>query len=493
MNERIQGILERCRGGLLRLERWLDGRRVLAGALLAALLSGALALFNVGAGPLGNLHDIGGWANRALFIALTAAVHFAALLACAGLSRVRFSRVMLREAIVTAGLYIALLAINQKTYAYVNAVQPIVRAMDEGGLAAGLATQSFLSAPAIALLYVITRGPVYDMYLVKLFCVGCLLLLAVLAMHHADRRGLGIRAEALLTLALILPQGFLSAACAAQIEVAAVLLLALSLTLAREGRQTACALCFGAAAAVSGAALYALPVYALLWSEKRLSARRFALCLVPVAALLLPAIFAGMSPAAAAGSLLRANVQAPVYAGGAPGWLGLLPRAEVGEMPGYFMLRRLPAIDEATYAQEFYTQRHFEIAALGLTFGALAAYLGVAAVLARARSWSPLRRGLALALAGLLACPAATAGAWLMAAVLCVFALVAEPELRLPACLVLFATAGEAALPVTQETLLPTAAAVALCTLALCMLLDIVPMSAVSKSVTLKEEVRRDG
>ncbi len=489
MKERMQGLLERGQSGLLRLERWLDGRRLIAGALLAALLAGALALFNIDAGPLDNLHDIGGWENRALFIALTAAVHFAALLACAALSRVRFSRVVLRELIVTAGLYIALLAINQKTYAYVNAVQPIVRAMDEGGLAAGLATQSFLSAPSIALLYAITRGPVYDMYMVKLFCIGCLLLLAVLAMYRADRRGLGIRAEALLTLALILPQGFLSASCAAQIEIAAVLLLALSLTLAGEGRQTACAFCFGAAAAVSGAALYALPVYALLWREKKLSARRFALALVPVAALLLPVIFAGMGPAAAAGSLLRANVQTPVYAGGAPGWLGLLPRAEVGEMPGYFMLRRLPAIDETANAQEFYTQRHFEIAALGLTFGALAAYLGIAAVIARAKRWSLLRRGLALARAGLLACPAATAAAWLMAAMLCVLALVAEPELRLPACLVLFATAGEAALPVTQETLLPTAAAVALCTLALCMLLDIVPMGMSSNP----KEGKQDG
>ena len=44
------------------------------GAALAAALSLLLALYNVGGGPLGNLNDIGGWRNRALYIALTAAV-----------------------------------------------------------------------------------------------------------------------------------------------------------------------------------------------------------------------------------------------------------------------------------------------------------------------------------------------------------------------------------------------------------------------------------
>ncbi|MDO5377628.1 MAG: hypothetical protein Q4G52_04755, partial [Clostridia bacterium] len=350
--------------------------------------------------------------------------------------------------------------------------------------AAGLAAESAFSAPALTLLYAITRGPIYDMYLVKLFCIGCFLLLGVLAMHHADARGLGIRAEVILTLALILPQGFLIAACASQIEIASVLLLALSLTLAREGKRAACALCFGAAAALSGAALYALPVYVWLIGRKRMPAKTFALALVPVLALLAPALLCGMGPGAAVGSLFRANVLAPQYASGAPGWVSLLPRPEVGEMPGYFMLRRLPEIDEVTNAQEFYTPEHFELMARGMTLGALAAYMGVLALAARAKGWSALRRALALALAALLACPAATGGAWLAVSLLSVYALAAEGELRLPACLVLFATAGAAALPVTQETLLPEAAAVALCVLALCMLLGIVPMR--------REEAERD-
>lgn len=484
MNQRSQELLERGRDALLAAERRADRRRLPAGILLAALLAGALALFNIDMGPLCNLHDIGGWENRALFIAMTAAVHFAVLLAAVWMSRVRFSRVVLRELIVTAGLYIALLAINQKTYAYVSVAQPLVRAMDEGGLAAGLSMESALSAPAIMLLYALTRGPVYDMYLVKLFCIGCFLLLSLLAAGLADKRGLGIRAEVVLTLALILPQGFLIAACASQIEIVSVLLLALSLLLAGEGKWAACALCFGAAAVLSGAALYALPVYVWLIGKKGMPAKTFALALVPPLALLAPALLCGMGPGAAAGSLFRANFLAPQYASGAPGWVSLLPRPEVGEMPAYFMLRRLPEIDELTNAQEFYTQGHFEAAALGLTLSSLAAYMGVLALAARAKGWSALRRALTLALAALLACPAATGGAWLAVSLLSVFALVSEPELRWPACLALFATAGAAALPVTQETLLPEAAAVALCTLALCMLLDVVPMR--------REEARRD-
>ena len=44
------------------------------GLLSGALLSAALAVYNVSGGPLSNLNDIGGWHNRLLFILMTAAV-----------------------------------------------------------------------------------------------------------------------------------------------------------------------------------------------------------------------------------------------------------------------------------------------------------------------------------------------------------------------------------------------------------------------------------
>ena len=65
------------------LSAWLDRHALPLGAALAAALSLLLALYNVGGGPLGNLNDIGGWRNRALYIALTAAVQLFVLLAAA--------------------------------------------------------------------------------------------------------------------------------------------------------------------------------------------------------------------------------------------------------------------------------------------------------------------------------------------------------------------------------------------------------------------------
>ena len=69
-----------------------------------------------------------------------------------------------------------------------------------------------------------------------------------------------------------------------------------------------------------------------------------------------------------------------------------------------------------------------------------------------------------------------TMGAWLALDVLCVMALVREPRLRLPSCILLFATAGAGCYPVTEELLLPVAASWALCGAALCMLAGIIPM-----------------
>lgn len=462
-----------------RVDKWTARHSLPLGVLLAVLLSALLALHNVSAGPLRNLNDIGGWGNRALFIGMTAAVQAAVLMLAALIHRGGFARLALREVILTAGLYILLLPVNQKTYFYVEVVQPIVRAMDEGGLFAGLAMESGFSAPALTLLYLVTRGPVYDMYLVKLLCVGCMLGLALLAMHTAERAGLGIRAEAVLTLCLILPQGFMNAACTAQLDIVAVLLLGLSLALVPDNpkrwRGWASAVCLGAASAVSGAALYALPVYALLVRGGRMRARQLAAAVGTMLVLCLPAVWLGMAPGEAFSSLLRANLGLPPFASGAPNLMNLIPRAAVEEMPGYFMLSRLPELDTVTNAQPYYTQAHFEAVMHGLTLAGLAMYMGVCALVRRDGRMSPTARALALTLGALLVCPGATSGAWLAADVICVYALLAEPGLRLPACMVLFATAGASCYPLTREVLLPMILAFALCALALCMLLGVFP------------------
>ena len=89
-----------------RVDDFLAKHRLVFSALLSVLLSGAVAVYNVSSGPLHNLNDIGGWGNRALFIAMSAMVHAAVLMGAALISRVRFSRTALRQVILTAGYYI---------------------------------------------------------------------------------------------------------------------------------------------------------------------------------------------------------------------------------------------------------------------------------------------------------------------------------------------------------------------------------------------------
>ena len=467
-------MLKNARGALASLGAWAQRHAAALCVLLSVLLTAALAAHNVSAGPLRNLNDIGGWGNRALMIAVTAALHAALLLAATALFRVGVARRALRLVILTAGLYILLLPINQKTYWFVNVTLPLIRAMEARGLAA--AAGSGLSAPAAALLYAVTRGPIYPMYTLKLLCVGCLLLTVLLLVRAADRRGLGIRAEVLLTLCVILPQGLMNAACSATPELPALALLALALTLLDEWHPLAGALCYGAACALCGACLYALPV--LLWgvSQGRLRAAHLAAAALVMPALCVPAIACGMPAGQALSSLVSANADLPAYAAGAPGIMNLIPRAIVEETPQYApALRHLAELDTLTNAQEYYTQAHFVVVMRGMTLAGLAMLLGLVAWLRTQREMDGFARAFALTLGALLICPAVTSGAWLAVDLLCLWAIVARPSLRLSACMVLFATAGASCYPMTEEVLLPMVAAFLLCLLSLLMVLGIVP------------------
>jgi len=461
------------------LQRFAEKWRILLCALVALVLCGALALHNVSAGPLRNLNDIGGWHNRALFIAMTAVVHVSLLMICVLLTRVSFARTALRQLIVTAGFYIMLLAINQKSYVYLNVMQPVVRAMDTGGLAAGAAMESGLSAPALLLTYLITRGPVYDMYLLKLFSVACFLFVTLLLTRFADRGGLGLRAETLLALCVILPQGFMNAACSTLPEFAALALLGASLTAAfdADGRwMMVSAVCYGAACALCGACLYALPVYGMLAKKGRIGTKQMIAALVVMLVLCVPAILAGVPVGRALGSLLHANLGLPAYASGAPSLYHIVPRALVEETPQYApILRHLSSLDFETHAQQFYTPAHFASVMHGLTLAALAGYLGLCALVSRMERKTALHRIMTLVLGALMICPNVSAAAWLALDVLCIYAILAQPSLRIPACMLLFATAAGSCYPMTEEVLVPMICAFVLCLIALCMLLDVIP------------------
>ncbi len=478
--------IEKTRYALHRAVKAVDaaGERhgMIVGGAFALIAAGLFAVMSISAGPLYNLNDIGGWDNRVLFIAMAAAVVFTLLLAAAMLCQKGTLRIVLRQIIVMAGVYILLMTINQKTYIYRDVVQPIVRAMDGGGLAAGLAMESSLSAPAMTMLYLITRGPVYDMYLVKLACIAAFVVLGLLACRAADRVGAGIRSEVVLALCMILPQGVMNAACSAQTDVIAAALLAGALMLGiykkeeSPAKRWATAAALGLAIAVSGVALYALPVFVWLAKERRFGGRELAAALAIPAVLCIPAMVCGMGVGEALMSLLRANIGLPAYASGAPNMMSIVPRAVVEEMPGWFMLSRLPEVDAVTNAQPFYTEAHYEVAMHGMTLAGLTIFAGMCAYVYQNKEMDGARRAFVLLLSALLVCPNVTSGAWLIADALCIWLIVMKPGMRLPACMVLFATAGASCYPMTRELLLPMILAFALCFAAVCMAVGVLPM-----------------
>ena len=475
-------FLRRVGAAFAAFDERLGRFRLLIGALLAAAFSGGFALLSVYAGPIYNLNDIGTFQNRVIFILMAAAVYALLLMLTTALSRGSVYRMALRQAIVSAGMMILLVGINQKTYFYIENTQALVRAMDASGLGALAGFETGFSAPAATLLYLVTRGPVYDMYSVKLMCIAAFLVLCLLAAYAADRRGVGMRAEALLALCVILPAGFMSAACTALPDGVCTALLAASLALALHPKdcrvmKRASALLYGLSLAMSGLALYALPVYALLAYRRRMSAKELAASLAVPVLCCVPAVLAGVPAAEAFLSLVKANFALPPYAAGAPNALSMIPRAAVEEMPAVFQLSKLPAMDTVTNAQPYYTQAHFDVTALGFAITGIAVYGGMCAWLWRNEEMTGMAKAFALTLCALLVCPGATNGAWIAAGVMSLYAIVGERRLRLPACLTVFAVCGAAAYPMLGETLLPMILAFALCLCALLMAVGVLPTS----------------
>ena len=443
-----------------------------AGLFLAAAVSTLTMAWNVSSGPLANLNDIGGWRNRLIFLSESAAAEFALLTLAALLNRKSAGRMLLRQGLTALAFVTGLLAINQKTFWYAAQIQPVIRAMDGGGPGAMAGQGTGLSSAALTLLYLLTRGPVYDMYPVKLFSIFCWQALCLLLTREAEDRGMdGPRATAALALMLILPQGFLSAACAGQAEIAAALLLLLAF---RSGRGAAFAALSGAACALSGACLPLLPW--LIWTKRkelRLS-RRGCIAAATAAlgaalALQLPAALCGVPIWEALASPLTQLLGAPVYASGSPNLMAFFPRSAAEEMPEVFLLRRVPGADFATNASPFYTKAHFELLMRGLALTGLAAFAGVSAF-AAARIRDGLRLALTVAAAALFTVPGASMALWLAADALCVLAVLNRPGLRPPCLMLLFATAAGCCYPVTEEILVRPAAAAFLVLLALCLL-----------------------
>lgn len=478
----MKNIQSRALGVCGRADAFLTRHRSVFGALLALALAGALALYNVSSGPLRNLNDIGGWSNRAAFIGCSAIMHALALMLCTALSRCCFARIALRQLILTAGYYILLLGINHKTYAFSEVMLPLIRTMQEGGIAAALEMNSGYSVYALQMLESLSSTAIYPMYMLKLTAMTALLVISILTMCAAEKSGMGVRAEVLLALCVILPQGFMNAACSALIDVTAVALLfggfALMDSPKAFTRYMALAL-VGMACALSGVCLYALPAVILLMHRRGWDFRLLLILPAVMALAALPAVLGGVPTADALVSFFAANFSAAPYASGSPGVMNLVPRALVEEMPQYApVLSHFESLDMVTHAQQYYTQAHFLQLSSGIVLAGLAAYMGVTMLALRVRAKKTALAGaMVFALGALMTCPGATSGAWLALDMLCLYAILAQPKLRLPACIVLFATMTSSVYPMTEEVMLPMIYAFALCLGALLMLLDVIPMS----------------
>lgn len=476
----MKKIQDRALGAYRRADAFLTRYRLVFGALLALAFAGALALYNVSSGPLRNLNDIGGWSNRAAFIGCAAIVHALVLVLCTALSRCCFARIALRQAILTAGYYILLLGINHKTYAFTEVMLPLIRTMQEGGMAAALDMNTGYSVSALLMLRGMASTPVYPMYMLKLAAMASLIVMAILTMRAAEKRGMGIRTEALLALCVILPQGFMNAACSALIDVTAAALLFAGFALMDSRKSYARELSMALVAlscALSGVCMYALPAVILLMHKRGWNFRLLLVVPAVMALAALPAVLGGVPVMDALVSFVQANFSAAPYASGSPGLMNLVPRALVEEMPQYApVLSHFETLDTVTHAQPYYTQAHFLQMSAGMVLAGLAAYMGVTMLALRVKEKKTALAGaMVFALGALMACPGATSGAWLALDMLCLYAIMAQPRLRLPACMVLFATMTSSIYPMTEEVMLPMINAFALCLGALLMLLDVIP------------------
>lgn len=126
-------------------------------------------------------------------------------------------------------------------------------------------------------------------------------------------------------------------------------------------------LVYGAAAAMSGAALYALPLVGLMGKKCGVKLRHAGAAAGVAAALCLPALLGGMTAGNVFTSLFKAVFALPEYAAGVPNFESVIPRAAMEEMPQYGLLRQIPALDPQTNASPFYTQTPFEIMTRGMT------------------------------------------------------------------------------------------------------------------------------
>ena len=468
----MERTIARLSSAFTKADRRLSVYAAILGTGLALLAGAAVVIVNVSAGPLSNLNDIGGWRNRLLFLLLCGAAQVLVQLLCVFLRPSSCGRMLLRQVLLLCGFHIALLAINQKTYVYTAQVQPLIRAAETGGLAAIADTKTALSVPYLSLLFLLTRIPVYDLYLVKLLSVISYQALTLLFVHSTEELLPGLRSEALLLLSQILPHAFLSVACAAQADIFSLFLLFVGLLCQKRREPMRAAALYGLASSLCGVLLLSAPLFFLCrsacglseteeaggdlngpkWLRRKLVLKTVGIAMVFYFIPMLPAILAGFPAGKAICSPLTALFGAPPYASGSCNLMALFPRASAMEMPEIFLLRRVPALDLETNASPFYTSAHFEMLMRGLALTGMAGFIA-AAVYVKKRFYG-LRLAFLLAAMALFAVPGGSAALWLSCDLLALCLILTDRQMRIPSCILLFATAAGACYPVTEEILI---------------------------------------
>lgn len=443
------------------------------GIFFSILIGAVITSVNVSLGPLANLNDIGGWHNRFIFLILCGGAEVLVQILAVRLRPSSCGRMLVRQLILVCGFHIAMLAINQKTYYYSMQIQPLIRAAETGGLSVLADIDTTLSIPLLSFLFLLTRIPIYDMYLVKLFCIVSYQVLVLLFVHSMEKTLPGLRTEALLLLSVILPQMFLSVSCAAQADVFALLLIALALTLRIKGSPLLAAAIFGLSSSLCGVLLLAAPLFVfpnhdflhltpkgeVVGKKKQLTSTGaqvqtifFGVAVFFYFIPMLPAILSGVPVGKAVISPLNALFGVPPYASGSPNLMSLFPRAAAIEMPEAFLLRHLPELDLETNASPFYSQAHFSMLMRSLALIGLAGYCSV--TFYATKRIDGVRLEFILTMAALFVVPGGSIALWLICDLLALYLILTNRKMRIQACLLLFVTAAGSCYPVTEEILI---------------------------------------
>ena len=294
------------------------GLRAACAALSAAVFF-ALILMT----PLLSREAADGSGARAL-LCLLLTLSYAVLLSSAGTLRQSRSPagLLLLAAAAACALLLRLVFLARPSADYENYLAPWMAKMADSGFREAMRAEfSEYNVLYQYLLFLASRLPFSRLASVKLISLfgDCLLTAGLVRLSRGERRGIAAFACGLFLPTMIL-NGGMFAQCDSLFAAAAVW----GLAFAMEGKHFRASACFALSLAFKLQAVFLFPVLPVLWADRRLRLADLPVFLGTLAAIALPALLAGKSPAAIAGYYTG---QAGLYTGltyGAPNLFGLM-------------------------------------------------------------------------------------------------------------------------------------------------------------------------